>query len=150
MTPTFERVLVYTFIPVVGIHDSHVIMLEVGREGFIPIQGFGPSIIHDQRGGPFRGGITTGGRGRDKGVGGGRGRHDKLKEQDEGRDEGELPLKYPAMPLFPGNHHQNTPLLITAPRIMFQPPSEQPLLFTAPHITFQTITLKVPMPTRRF
>ena len=67
--PALERILIYSFIPVVRIHNSHIIVLEVGREGFVPIQGFGPPIVHNKGGGPLRSGITTGGRRRDERVG---------------------------------------------------------------------------------
>ena len=76
--PTPEGVLVYTFIPEVGIHNGHIVVLKVGREGFIPVQGFSPSIIDNGGRRPLRSGITTGGRGREEGVGGSRRRHDKM------------------------------------------------------------------------
>ena len=76
--PALKSVLIYTFIPVVGIYNGHIIVLKVGRESFVPIQGFSPPIIHNEGGGPLSSGITTGGRGRDEGVGRGRRRHDEM------------------------------------------------------------------------
>ena len=81
--PSFKRILIHTFIPVIGIHDSHIVVLKVWGESFVPIQRLGPPIVHNDGGrGHFGSGITTGGWRRDEGVGGSRGRHGR-----DGRNE---------------------------------------------------------------
>ena len=120
--PTFEGILIHTFFPVIGINYSHVVMLEVGREGLIPIQRLSPSEVHGDGGwGPLSGGITAGGRGRDERVEGGRRGHDDdgKSEMMGGRKGAKRPLLCPATTLNPKNRHQNSPYYPQPPASRF-------------------------------
>ena len=122
--PTFERVLIHAFLPIIGIHNGHVVVLKMRGEGFIPIQGLSPPETHGDGGwGPLGSGITTGSGGRDEGVGVGRRRHGK----NDGRGSREkTPLIYTSTTLDPKNHHSNSPYCSQPPTSRFSPHQNSP------------------------
>ena len=70
--PSRKLILIRIMIPEVGIHSGKLVMSKTRGEHFIPIEGLRPPITDGRgRGESLHSSITTGSRGKDKGVGGG-------------------------------------------------------------------------------